>query len=180
MIGQFSSLATSYNTFDCISQFVCALWLGSLVGNISLFAPVNSKVCLNWNLLPLFDPRGVTSLYCKLQSVVFFHSDLWAWRLGHESKHEKTWSVTYNMDLELGWKEVWKHMYLTWNFFFSALVIIGVRPVPCSRTFSDTTGVPPGLRQIFTLRRFLFMTTISSGVLCQKWAIISNQDWKTL
>ena len=88
MIGQFSSLATSYNTFDCISQFVCALWLGSLVGNISLFAPVNSKVCLNWNLLPLFDPRGVTSLYCKLQSVVFFHSDLWAWRLGHESKHK--------------------------------------------------------------------------------------------
>ena len=155
---------------------MCTNWLGSLVGNISLFAPVNSKVCLNWNLLPLFDPRGVTSQYCKLQSVVFFPLWFVGLAFGPRIQAQKTWSVTYNMDLEPGWKEVWKHMYLTWNFFFSALVIIGVRPVPCSRTFSDTTGVPPGLRQIFTLRRFLFMTTISSGVLCQKWAIISHQD----
>ena len=57
----------------------------------------------------------------------------------------------------------------TWNFLLSALVIIGVRPVPCSQLLPDTRGVPPGLRVIFTLRRFLLVTTISSGVLLLNW-----------
>ena len=33
-----------------ISQLVRVLWLVNLTGRISLYAPLNSKVCLNWNL----------------------------------------------------------------------------------------------------------------------------------
>ena len=53
----------------------------------------------------------------------------------------------------------------TSNFLRSALVIIGVTPVPLPSFLSDIKGVPPGLRTTFTLRRFLLMTTISSGLL---------------
>ena len=45
-----------------ISQLIRALWLVKWAGHISLYASLNSKVCLNWNLPPLFEPGDIMNI----------------------------------------------------------------------------------------------------------------------
>ena len=62
-----------------------------LVGRISLCGPLSSKVCLNRNRLPLFEPRVK---YKNMLHVVL------AQIYGHTNPRGKTRSVTYSTDPE--------------------------------------------------------------------------------
>ena len=105
-----------------ISQLVRVLWLVNLTGRISLYAPLNSKVCLNWNLpLSIWTERYseyltnmvffgvhtvsyVTSFFCSIYSPRVS-------RLGHKSERKN-----FGTDLELVYWEVYTdNWFLNWT-----------------------------------------------------------------
>ena len=45
--------------YYCISPLVHALGLVNVAGFISLYGPLNSIICLIWNIPPIFEPRDI-------------------------------------------------------------------------------------------------------------------------
>ena len=68
----------------CVPQLVHALGLVNVAGFISLYSPLNSIICLIWNIPPIFEPRDIINislplflgLHRKLRKLVFFCSVL--------------------------------------------------------------------------------------------------------
>ena len=76
-----------------ISQLVIVLRLVNSAGRISVYGPLNSKLCLNWKLLPTWDITNILppSFSRSLLQVMDFSSSIYGLRptrMGHKSERK--------------------------------------------------------------------------------------------
>lgn len=79
--------------YHYISQLVILLRLVNSAGRISVYGPLNSKLCLNWKLLPTWDITNILppSFSRSLLQVMDFSSSIYGLRptrMGHKSERK--------------------------------------------------------------------------------------------